>query len=119
MANSKPRAASLASRWSPPDGAGPPVACVATTYTFHARLFEGDLLPRFLGLKFDEAERERAFVVEREQALGEAKACVLVDPEWVDHAQTTLRWDQLPVHVPAGVQHAKLTMLSWQNRVRM
>ena len=66
MARSKPREVpTLASRWSPPDGAGQPLACVATTYTFHAPLFEADLLPRFLGLKFDATEGERPFFVER------------------------------------------------------
>ncbi len=122
MARSKQRAAvPLACRWSPPEGAGQPLACIATTYTFHAALFEGDLLPRFLGLKFDSTEGERAFFVEREQALGTTSACVLVDEEHVDPAQATLRWDQLPVRVPGGggVQHAKLTILAWQNCVRM
>ena len=49
---------------------GKPVACIATTYTFHAAFFETDLLPRFLGLKFDNTEREASFLIEREQALG-------------------------------------------------
>jgi hypothetical protein len=120
MARSKPReVATLASRWSPPDGAGQPLACVATTYTFHAPLFEGDLLPRFLGLKFDATEGERPFFVEREQALGTSRAAVLVDQDHVDPSQATLRWDQLAVRVPGGVQHAKLTLLAWERCVRL
>src|SRR5262245_32869228 len=120
MARSKPREApTLASRWSPPDGAGQPLACVATTYTFHALLFEADLLPRFLGLKFDATEGERPFVVEREQALGTTRAAVLVDQEHVDPSQTTLRWDQLAVRVPGGVEHAKLSLLAWERCVRL
>jgi hypothetical protein len=120
MARSKPRELpTLASRWSPPHGAGQPLACVATTYTFHARLFEGDLLPRFLGLKFDATESERPFFVEREQALGTTRAVVLVDQGHVDPSQATLRWDQLAVRVPGGVQHAKVTLLAWERWVRL
>jgi hypothetical protein len=120
MARSKPRdVPTLAARWSPPEGAGQPLACVATTYTFHAALFEGDLLPRFLGLMFDATEGERPFLVEREQALSTARVAVLVDQAHVDPSQATLRWDQLAVRVPGGVQHAKLTLLAWENRVRV
>src|SRR5262245_36147530 len=127
MARSKQRPApALASRWSAPDGlpetvgqAGEPLICLATTYTFHAALFEGDLLPRFLGLKFDSTEEERPFFVEREQALGTASVCVLVDQEQVDAAQTSLRWDQVPVRIPGGVQHAKVVLLAWERCVRL
>lgn len=120
MARSKPREVpTLASRWSPPDGAGRPLACVATTYTFHAPLFEADLLPRFLGLKFDATEGGRPFFVEREDALGTARMAVLVDQQHVDPSQTTLRWDQLSVRVPGGVQHAKVTLLAWERCARL
>jgi len=120
-----PAAPTLASLWMPPaelpieDGAGRPVACVATTYTFHATLLETDLLPRFLGLRFDPAERERAFVVEREEALSEVRVSVLVDKAHVDRQQTTLRWDQLPVRVPGGLQHAKVSLLLWERCLRL
>lgn len=124
--NKKLETPTLASRWSPPGvvpgserGAGSPIACITTTYTFEARLFEEDLLPRFLGLKFDNLEKERPFVVEREQALGTARAFVMVDQAHVDSAQTTLRWDQLPVYVPGGVQHAKVSLLVWERLARL
>jgi hypothetical protein len=120
MARSKPaEIPTLASCWSPPDDAGHPLACIATTYTFHATLFESDLLPRFLGLKFDATESERPFFVEREHALGMTRAAILVDQGHVDPSQTTLRWDQLSVRVPRGVQHAKLTVLVWEKRIRL
>jgi hypothetical protein len=127
MAKSKRQVVrALASRWSPPDAlpegvesAGEPLACVATTYTFHSALFEADLLPRFLGLRFDDAEGDRPFFVEREQALGMARVCVLVDQDHVDPAQTTLRWDQMPVRVPGGAQHAKVVLLAWERCVRL
>ena len=54
----------LAENWAPPVAAafgevGRPLACVASTYTFHAPFLESELLPRFLGLKFDETEGVR------------------------------------------------------------
>jgi len=106
--NSADTARTLASRWSAPleapgSNAGRPLVCVASTYTFHASFFETELLPRFLGLRFDETEGIRPFVIEREQALATARVCVLVDADHLDPSQSTLRWDQLPVRVPRGV----------------
>lgn len=98
---------------------GKPVACIATTYTFDAAFFEVDLLPRFLGLKFDNTEREASFLIEREQALGTTRVCVLVDHTCVDAKQTTLRWDQIPVRIPGGAQHAKIVVFLWERRLRL
>lgn len=114
----------LADNWSPPVIAeigeiGHPLICVASTYTFHAPFFESELLPRFLGLKFDETEGVRPFVVEREQALASTSVCLLVDADHFDPAQTTLRWDQLSVRVPLGAQHSKVVILLWEHCVRL
>lgn len=116
----------LATYWSPhshgngsSEGPGLPVACVATTYTFDAKVFEVDLLPRFLGLRGDATEGERTFVAEREQALGTVGVCVLVDRNHFDPTQSTLRWDQLPVHVPGSVQHSKIVVLIWERLMRI
>ncbi len=115
----------MAEAWSPPTElpigeAGRPLFCVASTYTFHAPFFESELLPRFLGLKFDETEGERPFIVEREQALAAAQAFVLVDADHLDPSQSTLRWDQFPIRVPrGGVQHAKVVILMWENCARL
>ncbi|WP_309893779.1 hypothetical protein [Archangium sp.] len=95
------------------------MGCITTTYTFHASLFEAELLPRFLGLKFDQTEGERPFIVERETALGTCHATVLVDASQVDGAQTTSRWAQLAVYVPGGIQHAKVSLLVWEHCVRL
>ena len=117
-------AGTLANSWSAPSelpvgDAGRPLFCVSSTYTFHAPFFESELLPRFLGLKFDETEGVRPFVVEREQALATSRVCVLVDADHLDPSQSTLRWDQFPVRVPGGVQHAKVVMLIWENCARL
>ncbi len=122
--SSKGQPRALAEAWtapamSPAGEIGRPLICLATTYTFHAEYLEGELLPRFLGLKFDETEGMRPFIVEREQALGTVRASILVDADHLDPAQTTLRWDQLPVRVPSGAQHAKIVLLLWENYARL
>lgn len=116
--------ATLASYWSapakPPAGeVGRPLVCVASTYTFHAPFLESELLPRFLGLKFDEKEGVHSFFVERYEGLATARVCVLVDADHYDPSQSTLRWDQLPVRVPGGAQHSKVVVLVWENYVRL
>ena len=80
---------------------------LATTFEFGADFFETELLPRFLGLKFDNTENEASFVVEREEALNLARVSVLVDHSRFDSSQTTLRWDQVPIQIPGGIQHAE------------
>src|SRR6266540_65645 len=114
----------LAESWtapaaSPAGEVGRPLICIVSTYTFHASFLESELLPRFLGLKFDETEGVRPFVVEREQALATARVGVLVDANHFDPSQSTLRWDQLPVRVPGGAQHSKIVMLIWENCARL
>jgi|GEM_PF-1073054 len=110
--------------WTPPAAAtdggwGEPWACLATTFEFDADFFETELLPRFLGLKFDQTENESSFLVEREQALDLARVAVLVDHSRFDSSQTTLRWDQIPIHIPGGIQHAKITILAWDKLIRV
>jgi hypothetical protein len=114
----------LSHYWTPPPveiegGLGAPSACLATTYEFDAEFFETELLPRFLGLKFDQTENEPSFLVEREEALALSRVAVLVDHSRFDSSQTTLRWDQVPIQVPGGIQHAKITILAWENLIRV
>ena len=116
----------LSSHWCPPtdviaDGVGQPVACIASTFEFDAGFFETELLPGFLGLRFDHTENELTFLVEREQKLAETAVAVLVDVHKVDPAQTTLRWDQVPIAVPGSqsIQHSKITVLAWEKLIRL
>ena len=114
----------LAHHWMPPEilvesGVGQPWACATTTFEFDAAFFETELLPRFLGLKFDHTENEPSFLVEREEALALARVGVLVDQSRFDSAQSTMRWDQIPVQVPAGILHAKITVLAWERFIRV
>jgi hypothetical protein len=126
MAKKINSASTLSSFWCPPtelpsNGVGEPVACVATTFEFDAGFFETELLPRFLGLKFDHSENETTFLVEREEKLRETDTAVLVDIHKVDPGQTTLRWDQIPIAVPGAraIQHAKIVLLAWERLIRL
>ena len=109
----------LATYWMPPHDVGAPIACLASTYTFHAALFEDDLLPRFLGLRFDNTEREKIFIAEREDRLATVTAVVFVDAAHVDGRQTTGRWSQVPARVGGGCQHSKVTVLVWEKLIRV
>lgn len=119
-------AGTLSSYWCPPadllaDGVGEPIACIASTFEFDAAFFETELLPRFLGLRFDHTENELTFLVEREEKLALTAATVLVDIHKVDPGQTTLRWDQVPIAVPGAqsIQHSKIVLLAWERLVRL
>ena len=97
------------------------MACVASTFEFDAAFYETELLPRFLGLKFDQTENERTFLIEREEKLELVSAAVLVDIHKIDPGQTTLQWDQIPIAVPGAmaIQHSKIVLLVWENLVRL
>ena len=104
--------------WRPPLGAGDPIGCFATTYTFQPSLFDEQCLARFLGIESDPNREDTAFLLEREQRLGSIYAGVLVDytQAGVEHS---LRWDVLDARVPRGKQHAKLGLLAWAGCVRV
>ncbi len=104
--------------WRPPVGAGESIGCLATTFTFQPGLFEEQCLARFLQVDSDPQREELAYLLEREANLGKAYAGVLVDraQSGVEHS---MRWDVLPVRIPNGKQHAKLSLLAWDNCVRV
>lgn len=110
--------------WLPPAGAGAPVGCIATTFTFDPDFFEEECLGRFLGLDSavlsDTGTADAAYyVIQREAALEEARATVLVDRGHVSPA-TSHRWDVIAAGAPpGGVQHAKLSVLVWEHTARI
>ena len=110
--------ATMLDLWRPPTGAGDPLGCLASTYTFSPGLFDEQCLGRFLGIESEPQRESLAYLLEREMRLGTAYAGVLVDATQagVPHS---LRWDVLPVRVPAGKQHAKVSLLAWANHVRL
>lgn len=104
--------------WRPPQAAGDPVGCLATTYTFAPGLFDEQCLARFLEIESEPNREDLAFLLERESRLGGVYAGVLVDhtQAGVEHS---LRWDVLPVRIRGGKQHAKLSLLAWTRHVRI
>jgi hypothetical protein len=104
--------------WRPPHGAGDPVGCLATTYTFAPGLFDEQCLARFLEIESEPNREDLAFLLERESRLGSVYAGVLVDHSQagVEHS---LRWDVIPVRIRAGKQHAKLSLIAWSRHVRI
>jgi hypothetical protein len=107
--------------WTPAPGAGAPVGCVATTFTFDAGHFEEECLARFLQMESDAAGSTEAYLLEREEKLSQVFACVLADQRHVStDTPRSLRWHLLGVRVPPpGIQHSKLTVLLWEKHLRI
>jgi hypothetical protein len=91
---------------------------LATTYTFQPGLFDEQCLARFLEVESEPDREDLAYLLERETRLGAVYAGVLVDhtQAGVEHS---LRWDVLPVRIPQAKQHAKLSLLAWNNHLRI
>jgi len=87
--------------WRPPQDAGDPLGCLASTYTFAPALFDEQCLARFLEIESEPNQEDLAFLLERESRLGGVYTGVLVDytRAGVEHS---LRWDVLPVRIRAG-----------------
>ena len=109
----------LLDAWIPPDGAGDPVGCLATSFTFDAVFFEEECLGRFLRLETDANEDGPIYLLEREEKLAQLKyVAVLVDRHHC-RGSRSLRWDLIPVGTPKGIFHAKISILHWQNCIRL
>lgn len=108
----------ILSLWERPQGAGDPIACVATTFTFDPVFFEEHCLSRFLGLETDPREDGAQYLIEREEKLFVTKVCVLVDRTHAD-GSASARWDVLPVTVPGRIMHAKISVLAWSGLIRL
>lgn len=109
----------LLDAWEPPDEAGDPIGCIATTFTFSPPFFEEECLGRFLKLETDATEDGPVYLVEREEKLSQvACAAVLVDQHHCKGARS-LRWDLHAVRPDRGILHAKISLLCWSNLARL
>ncbi len=105
--------------WTPPKDAGAPVGCVATSYTFDSSFFEEECLGRFLQIVSDAEEDTILYQIEREEKLSAVScASVLVDQGKAVGLRSP-RWDLIPIRVQNGIMHAKVSLLHWQNLVRV
>jgi hypothetical protein len=116
--NAAASAQRLLEAWVPPADAGEPVGCVATTFTFDPLFFEEHCLSRFLRLETDPREDGAAYLIEREDKLAQTTVAVLVDRSMADGSASP-RWGVLPVTIPTGIQHAKISILGWHNVIRI
>jgi hypothetical protein len=115
----KPGYGWLLDAWDPPEEAGQPVGCVATSFTFSPAFFEEECLGRFLHLESDRTEDGAIYLVEREEKLSQVTcAAALVDQNHCRGVRS-LRWDMLPARVPGAILHAKVSLLQWANHVRI
>ena len=108
----------LLDHWIPPEAAGDPVGCVATTFTFAPDFFEEHCLSRFLRLETDPREDGAAYLIEREEKLAVSKVFVLVDRAHADGSQSP-RWDVISVRSPVGIFHPKIALLAWHEWIRL
>ncbi len=108
----------LLDAWVPAENAGDAIGCIATTFTFNAAFFEEECLASFLGLESEPNEDGPAYLIEREEKLAKLScAAVLVDSHHC-RGSRNLRWDLLPARLP-GIQHAKVSLMVWTNRLRL
>lgn len=105
--------------WEAPAGAGKPLICLATTFTFDATFFETECLGRFLQMDSHPQESESVgYLIEREEKLASTRVSVLVDRRHAT-SKESMRWDVLPISVRGGIQHAKVAVLCWADHVRL
>lgn len=105
--------------WCPPAEAGPPIGCVATTFTFSSVFFEEECLSRFLQLDTDPVQDGAMHLIEREEKLSNIScAAVMVDQHHCK-GMRSLRWDLLPARIPRGILHAKVSVLHWNRYIRI
>jgi hypothetical protein len=114
----QPGHAKILEAWEPPDEAGDPIGCIATTFTFDPDFFEAECIGRFVGLDTTPSDGG-VYVVEFEEKLTQlACAAVLVDQRHA-RGKRSLRWDLLSARVPGAILHAKVSLLLWSRCARL
>ncbi|MEO8085548.1 MAG: hypothetical protein ABI763_01940 [Bacteroidota bacterium] len=109
----------LLDAWSPPQDAGEPVGFIATTFTFGASFFEEDCLSAFLQLESDPDSEALSYIIEREEKLNKVECAMVLADQHHCKVSRNIRWDLLPVRLPRGIQHAKVSLLFWTKCIRI
>jgi hypothetical protein len=108
--------------WQKPDGAGEPLAVLATTFAFDPDFFERDCLARFVAVEsVNEGTGSADDVVARlelEEGLRAPMVAVLADRS-AQAERSSLRWDLLHCQVDGGLLHSKVAILIWENVTRV
>ncbi|MEE8201664.1 MAG: hypothetical protein V3R29_10905 [Candidatus Acidoferrales bacterium] len=105
--------------WVAPEGAGQPVGCVATSFTFSPVFFEEECLGRFLQLETDPGEDGPLYLVEREEKLRQVVCAAVLADQHHCKGSRSLRWDLMPARLRDRVLHAKISVLHWTQWVRV
>lgn len=112
----------LLDMWQKPDGAGDPVAVLATTFTLDPDFFERNCLARFLALEsINEGSGSAEDLVARlelEEGLRAPTVTVLADRS-AHIERSSLRWDLLHCQVDTGLLHSKVAILLWERATRV
>ena len=109
----------LLEAWSPAAGAGEPLGCLATSFTFDPAFFEEDCLGRFLEMETTPLDDGPLYLIEREEKMARILcATALVDQHHCRGARS-LRWDLVPARPLTGLLHAKVSLLCWTRCVRV
>jgi hypothetical protein len=113
----------LLEAWEPPEQAGDPLGCIATSFTFDPDFFEIQCLGRFLMLDWqrddDQSEpfEQLAAIVEQQVRFSDTAVTAVIE-RTEDPGKRSLKWDLLRVRVGGGLMHAKLSLLVWGGFVR-
>ena len=111
--------ARLLDGWSPPENAGDPVGCLATSFTFDSAFFEDECLGRFLHVECDAQEDGPAYLVELEEKLAQITCATALVDQHHARGSRNLRWDLLPARPRRGILHAKVSLLHWARVTRI
>jgi hypothetical protein len=109
----------MLSLWEPPIHAGAPVGVLATTFTLNTALFEEECLARFAQVQSDPARDGALYRIEREEKLASLLCAVVVADVHHCGGHRSLRWDLLASRPASGVMHAKISLLVWNDHVRV
>ncbi len=116
---SDPTQCSMLSCWIPPANAGAPVGVIATTFTLDTALFEEECLARFADVQSDPLRDGALYRIEREEKLASLKCATVIADIHHCAGRRSLRWDLLAARPKAGVMHAKISLLVWEDHVRI
>ncbi len=122
MSNTKYTA--LLDAWMPPlkPNAEPPVpiSFVTTTFTFNSSFFEDNCLYNFLQLNSDKEDNDSiAYKIEQLDKLSQLHSGLLLVDYSCLNGKRLPYLDVAAIHVPNGILHAKISLLYWDNCIRL
>ena len=118
MASSGSHVDRLLNYWTPPAGAGDPIGCVTTSFTFDSEFFEEECLSRFLQMDTDPKEDGPLYLIEREEKLAQIEGIAVIVDQAHCRGKRSLRWDLIGFRSPC-LLHAKISLLVWPNHIRI